>query len=131
MRSIILWIWQLPQNAAGFILSRNSDKAVVDFKTYSGAKIKFYWKQNFFNSGVSLGDYIILDRSNVNRLTVSHEYGHQRQSRILGWLYLPLIGLPSLIGNLYSRATHKSSKWYYRQPWEHWADKLAGIDKMR
>lgn len=44
-------------------------------------------------SGITLGNYIIVN--NIKHLR--HELGHTRQSKILGPLYLLVIGLPSLI----------------------------------
>lgn len=88
-----------------------------------------YFYKKFFNSGVSLGDYIILARKNRDYKTIHHEHGHQIQSRRLGPLYLIVIGLPSLLGNIYSRIFHKSAEWYYKQPWEAWADKLGGVER--
>jgi hypothetical protein len=52
---------------------------------------------------------------------------------ILGWLYLPLVGLPSIIGNIWDRLFHKKwssdrrEKWYYSRYPENWADKLGGV----
>ena len=66
-----------------------------------------------------------------------HEQGHQKQSRYLGWFYLIIIGLPSLLGNIYDRVAHKdwsskdSIKWYYNQPWEKWADHLGGVKRWQ
>ena len=79
-------------------------------------------------SGICLGDYIVLKRKD-NEDGIKHEYGHSIQSRILGPLYLLLIGLPSLLGNIYCSHFHKDSQWYYRQPWEHWADVLGGVQR--
>jgi hypothetical protein len=77
--------------------------------------------------GLSLGEYIFIGTGNFGGTTTLHETGHTRQSRLLGPLYLLLIGLPSLIGNIYNRIYHKGSAWYYKQPWEAWADKLGGV----
>lgn len=64
-----------------------------------------------------------------------HEYGHTIQSRYLGPLYLLVIGLPSILGNIWDRINHKtwmyskSCQWYYNQPWEKWADLLGRVDR--
>jgi len=52
--------------------------------------------------------------------------GHQKQSLYLGWLYLIIIGLPSVTGNLLNRVIDFD---YYKQPWEAWADKLGGVKR--
>ena len=130
---VLRWIWQLPQNLIGFLLTRSyymkSSRKVADGKRVD------VWFKPFFNGGISLGDFIILDNWYVGRQseqTVCHEYGHQRQSLILGWLYLPLVGLPSICRNIWDRLLHKKwcdknrIKWYYRGYPERWADVLGG-----
>lgn len=129
----VKWIWQLPQNLIGFALTR------TNVKIYFVGLKKVYIKHHFFNSGVSLGNYIILDETNLNCedlvTTVKHEYGHQKQSQILGIFYLIIIGLPSILGNLFDRVFHKKwsqkkrDKWYYSQLWENWADKLGDVKR--
>ena len=124
MKKVLLWLWQLPQNVAGWLLSRNAG-----IKVYDGITVHFKF---LFRSGVSLGNYIILDNIYLNfedliNDTVKHEHGHQIQSMHLGPLYLIIIGLPSMLGNIYSRIFHKDSEWYYKQPWEKSADKLGGV----
>ena len=87
-----------------------------------------------YRFGVSLGKYIIVHFSDCDPFTIKHEYGHTEQAKRLGWLYLILIGIPSAIGNIYDRIAHKKwteykrKMWYYKQPWEAWANKLAGIN---
>lgn len=121
---VLLWIWQLPQNCLGFLLSRGSN--YID---------GIYFK-NFFKSGVSLGDYIILDTGYLrvlpwNMNTVRHEKGHSKQSKILGPLYLIVIGIPSLVGNILFKIFKWPAENYYKQPWEAWADKLGGVKRNK
>lgn len=62
----------------------------------------------------------------LKRKTVRHEaVGHVAQSRMLGWLYLVVIGLPSLIW----AAVCQERKKYYNFYTEKWADRLAGIER--
>lgn len=125
IKTIGLIIWQLPQNLlALIILAFTRYKSIINVH----GSINLYVAPYFFNSGISLGNYIIL-QENYDAKSVLHEYGHCLQSQRLGWLYLLLIGLPSICGNMYSRIKHKSNKWYYAQPWEHWADKLGGVQR--
>ena len=57
-----------------------------------------------------------------------HEYGHCRQSEYLGWLYLIVIGIPSLIWCLcYNAEKRGGLKDYYKFYTEAWADKLGGV----
>lgn len=132
--NIIKWIWQLPQNLIGFLLTRK--KQYKSEKYIDGKWTNIYYK-SFFRSGISLGEYIILDYwycgKACSRQIFVHEYGHSKQSLILGWLYLPLVGIPSIVSNIWDRLFHKKwtsdqrEKWYYSRYPEKWADKLGGV----
>ena len=126
MKKIILFIWQLPQNFLGFLLSR---KASLQIKV----KNKTIYYKKFLNSGVSLGQFIILDnsiQSSKDLLNIIfHEIGHSKQSLYLGWLYLPVIGLPSFFRNIYARIFKKNDAWYYSGFPENWADKLGNVNR--
>lgn len=133
---IIKWIWQLPQNLVGFIYSRFAKKTS---EFYFKGKYAFVYFVPCFKAGVALGQYIILDpiykKISSGKLlkTVQHEYGHSVQSKYLGWFYLPLVGLPSIIGNIWHRLFHKNwtgdqkEKWYYSRYPENWADRLGDV----
>lgn len=132
----LLWIWQLPQNIIGFIFARFLSKESSTAYTYKNRYVKVFYSSHVMGTGVCFGEYIILDYNKYyNRMasyviqTISHEAGHRRQSRMLGPLYLLVIGLPSAIGNIIQRLFHKPSSWYYKQPWEAWADKLGGVHR--
>jgi hypothetical protein len=131
MKKVLLWLWQLPQNLLGLILTLNFKECMEDYY-FNDLTVGAVYFKPLFRSGVSLGDYIILDSEYLHYLTIigetlNHEHGHQKQSRILGPLYLIVIGIPSMLGNIYSRIFNKDSEWYYKQPWEAWADKLGGV----
>jgi hypothetical protein len=125
---ILLFIWQLPQNIIGFLISRFC-------KSCTKNDNKFYYG-NFFNAGISLGNFIIFDKRNIAQpdfeRSLKHEKGHQIQSKYLGWLYLIIVGIPSIIRNIYDRIAHekwsysKRKNWYYNGFPEKWADKLGG-----
>lgn len=141
----LLAIWQLPQNIVGFLVaapwSENTEKTtVVDEE--KGTKITVF-ARNLFRSGVSLGDFIIVDKVNLFSeipskvedaiTTVKHEHGHQLQSKIHGPFYLITVGLPSLIRNIWDRLFHKEwsyerrKKWYYSGYPEADADIFGGV----
>lgn len=132
MFKLLLILHQLPQCLVGFFLSRGCYT-----KTING--IKVYFRKSLMRSGISLGNYIILDSIydgwNCVRTSVAHEHGHQKQSLYLGWLYLPLVGLPSAVRNIIDRVFHKNwdsdkrQKWYYSHYPENWADKLGGVHR--
>ena len=117
------WIWQLPQNLVGVI--------------YGTCIKKYKYKSNPYNDcvaytkyspgAVTLGKYVFLWRfSNNKNFTIKHEHGHVKQSKILGPLYLLVIGLPSIVWACLNDkiAPNKSYYWFYT---EHWANKLSGV----
>lgn len=125
MKAFALWIWQLPQNLVGllFLLFIQGE---VKHKLGS---IKFYYAKTF-PGGITLGEYIIVGTKKEK--TVRHEFGHVKQSRILGPLYLPVIGLPSVIHagiNGIINCCDKSPYGYYHLYTEAWANKLGGLNK--
>ena len=128
IKEILLWAWQAPQNVIGLLLLLFYKKE----KQYHSLNGRLFFFTEEMPSGISFGNYIIINREDRGD-DMRHEYGHSIQSRILGPLYLIIIGLPSLAGNLYDRIAHKkwsweaSCKWYYSQPWERWADRLGGV----
>ena len=84
--------------------------------------------------GISLGKYSIVNtchyrldlRDALKRDSVRHEaIGHARQSLYLGWLYLIVIGLPSIINACLCNDKNK----YYRFYTERWADRLADVER--
>ena len=124
IKKILLYLWQLPQEIIGYFLV-----LILKGKQSKYGVIGIYTVPNLFHSGISLGDYIIFDsRIELSEIDVLHEYGHQLQSRFLGPLYLLIVGIPSLIGNIYSRVKNKSDAWYYSRFPENWADKLGGVN---
>lgn len=124
--NLVKYLWQLPQNLLGLLCVWLS-KAKLD-KDKS-----IYVAEYFFNSGISLGNYIILQDKLHDDATIAHEKGHQKQSLYLGWLYLIIVGIPSISRNIWDILTHKKwsyekrIKWYYGGYPEKWADKLGGV----
>ena len=128
------FIWELPQNVVGFIVKKVS-KAEL-YTTYKDAKV-YCWK---IYGGMSLGKYIFVpeyyketppeDMHPSIVHMIKHEYGHTIQSKYLGWLYIPVIALPSLIWagcfEWYREKTGKSYYWFYT---EKWANYLGGVEE--
>lgn len=113
--NFILYIWQLPQNLLGIL--------VKIFTKAKPIEHVHYWK---YNSGLSLGKYIFVNK-NASFNTIFHEKGHQKQSLYLGWLYLIIIGLPSIIWATLKTLGLFSNISYYKFYTEAWADKLSNI----
>ena len=131
---ILTEIWQLPQHIIAYIIMLVKHKSIKSVTNDDG--ILYYLVDNLFNSGISLGNYIFLDSNRCyDYKTIKHEHGHQIQSLMLGPLYLIVIGLPSITGNIINRITrmyfrkYYDPNFYYKQPWEAWADRLGGVDR--
>lgn len=120
-KKILLWLWCLPQNLVGLIVKH------VTKAEHKGNHYRF----SIECGSISLGEYIFLCPYHWRDITVlKHENGHRIQSRMLGWLYLPLIGLPSLIwAGCFEWYRKKYNVSYYSFYTEAWADRLAGISR--
>lgn len=119
MKEILLYIWQLPQNLLGllFLLFIRGEER----HTLNGISFYYCWG---FSGGISLGKYIIL--GDYCTKSVKHEYGHCIQSKKFGWLYLVVVGLPSLLHAWLCKCKRHS----YNDYWcERWADKLGGVER--
>ena len=123
MKNIILYIWQLPQNLIGLILIL----IIQGEQKHKYNNINYYYYDPF-PGGISLGNYLIVGSQHSQ--SIKHEYGHSIQSRILGPLYLIIIGIPSIIwAALYGPIIPRYKNNYYRFYTEKWADKLMNIKR--
>lgn len=128
MKKFFLYLWQLPQNLIGLILS-------IGCKKRNWFGINFYIKKKFFKSGISLGKYIIIDERYIAygdyqlSKICKHEKGHSVQSEYLGWFYLLIVGIPSFIRIIIKKIFKKSDKWYFSGYPEKWADTLGGVKR--
>ena len=125
LHTILHFTWCLPQTLLGLILrgcghgkiSRTTDPAIL------------IWVDWLNKSCFSLGRYIFYpnwlwyDYDN----TWVHELGHSRQSLLLGWLYIPVIAIPSVCW-FYLHKWFKLKCSYYWFYTEKWANRLAGIN---
>ena len=122
MKDIIMYVWQLPQNLLGLLLRA----------FYKGMDLEddiVIRRSPKMRGGISLGKYIIVSVW-TREMTVRHEIGHCKQPRKLGWLYLPVIGLPSIVwAGLYGWIIKETPSGYYKFFTEKWADKLGGITR--
>ena len=131
---ILTEIWQFPQHIIAYVIILINCKSIKLMVSKDG--ISHNLVDHLFDSAISLGNYIFLDSDgNFSYKTIKHEFGHQKQSLMLGPLYLIIIGLPSIIGNIIDRIKNKYFRryydpdFYYKQPWEAWADKLGGVER--
>lgn len=123
--NVLLFLWQLPQIIIGYVLTAFIREDVRCYP-YQDRRVVVIGSLRFLG-GVSFGHVIFLhanSRYGVSRLSVCHEYGHCRQSKMLGWFYLPIVGLYSGVRcglRLYRR------NGYYNAWCERWADQLGGV----
>lgn len=130
--NIVLFLWQLPQNLLGLLLSIILGYEIkIDFLGHCHhlpASLLFF--NSRIKGGISLGRYIIMTcRYLTDHNSWYHERGHSIQSIILGPLYLLVIGLPSLLWAAFYRNNEADPNGYYRFFTEKWADKLGGVKR--
>lgn len=95
IRNLILFIWQLPQHIValiyfGYLVMMCKDLG-VDSRYKQATVIPCVMR-----GAVTLGNYVFVGLNSEYRKTVKHELGHTIQSKILGPLYLIVIGIPSI-----------------------------------
>lgn len=124
--NILLFLWQLPQNIIGIIMSIWSCGTKYFYK--AGASNINVYKSTRMSGGISLGKFVIV-QARCSQTTIKHELGHCKQSQYFGWLYLIVIGLPSIIwAALHTYNKKIATKYsYYDFYTEKWADKLGGV----
>jgi len=152
--TLLLIIWELPQNILGYTMSRLWKKRLIilsqkelsylyGLEEIAGFKIYVadYYSQKSDKvlgklSGFSLGKYICMNSAH-DLTTLRHEKGHSKQSKTLGWLYLPMVGIYSAVFcNLWNKLFHKNwnkydkQYWYYKTRWtERQADKYGNVKR--
>ncbi len=118
---ILLAIWQLPQTLMGLVMMPFMGKK----NKVADRHFNFCWEATNMMGGISLGPIAYVSRG-MSQEAIAHETdGHTVQSKILGPLYLIIVGLPSIIHAwLYD---YKKSC-YYDFFCEKWANELAGLE---
>ena len=95
IRNLILFIWQLPQHIVAIIyfvyLVIMCKDLGVDSRYKQATVIPCIMR-----GAVTLGNYVFIGLNSEYKETVKHELGHTIQSKILGPLYLIVIGIPSI-----------------------------------
>lgn len=118
----ILVLWQLPQNLVGLCYWCISNP---NYKGKIGDILVF--ETDSKNGSVSLGNMVFVTSMTYNyKQTLKHELGHTIQSKYLGWLYLIVIGIPSVLW-VCARMVFKTlqKKNYNAFYTEAWADELS------
>lgn len=120
LENFLLYVWQLPQNLLGLLAFRRYRDSGTRDTECLWAKVRYSKRMK---GGVSLGLYIIVN-TKATPETLRHELGHSRQSRILGWLYLPMVGIQSFTHWMLHRGCCRERD--YHHFWtERWADRLG------
>ena len=125
IRNLILFIWQLPQHIValiyfGYLVMMCKDLG-VDSRYKQATVIPCIMR-----GAVTLGNYVFVGLNSEYKETVKHELGHTIQSKILGPLYLIVIGIPSItycgLRRIFPSLRKKN---YYNFYTEKWANNLS------
>ena len=119
-KDMLFYLWELPQNLLGLALTKALGPGVTE--PYKDARIL---RTEKMRGGISLGRYIIVNARQSSPFLDLHEWGHTRQSRLLGPFYLFAVGIPSLLWAVWWRPGRKRG--YFSFYTERWADRLAGL----
>ena len=124
LATVLLYLWQLPQNLLGLLLVKILRPE--DCYEMEGELLCYASRMR---GGISLGRYIILNITvkDYTGNSERHELGHARQSRMLGWFYLFVIGIPSILWAAWWNSSRPMS--YYSFYTERWADHLGGVNR--
>lgn len=124
--NILSYIWQLPQNLCGVLyknISKNNRISVIENDDSRSVGAEVYLQKS--NGGVTLGKYIFINQDYTDKeAVIKHECGHVKQSKILGPLYLIIIGIPSLLHAWFIHDYVCENSDYYHWYTEKWANKL-------
>ena len=132
LRSLLSdWVWQLPQNMLG-MLWKNIKKGSIITEISNDDIESVGAKAYLIKAGgaVTLGKYVFISQTYRDQsMVIKHECGHVKQSKMLGPLYLIVIGVPSILHtwlNDYIGCDEESGYSHFYT--EKWADKLMGSD---
>ena len=121
--AVLLYLWQLPQNLIGLVyLAFCFDRVKI---TKQGGAV--FYATKHVRGGMTMGRYVFISPKNIAREPVyDHEFGHVRQSKRWGWLWLPVFAIPSGLHCLFCRAAT-----YYHFYTERSANRLGGIPNYK
>lgn len=116
---ITKYLWCAPQLLVGLIVK-------VVTKAKKDERGLYIWKLGY---GLSLDEFIFVNE-NASENTIKHEQGHTKQSKMLGPLYLIVVGIPSAIWcHFFESYRKKHNVSYYDFYCEKWADELGGVKR--
>ena len=130
----LLLIWELPQNIVGAFYFIIHGVFAKTFIIDDGDSFEMYSDKQ--KGAVSLGVFRVYkseyygNAAQLVKLTRMHEKGHRIQSKILGPLYLIVIGIPSIIwAALHSSVRRLRTVDYFSFYTEKWADRLSNVKR--
>ena len=132
---LLLAGWESPQNILGVgrLLLAAARNRVRNLRC-EDERIMVELKEG---AAVSLGLFVLWTTEDnpyvpVGEENRAHEYGHSIQSRRLGPLYLPVVGVPSTLRVFYAVGHRlvRGRRWagYYDGFPENWADELGNVN---
>lgn len=126
---ILTYFWQLPQHLLATVLLIIYRNDIKEIRYYNHTVI--FIMKKYIGAGTSLGSFIFIKDIvlQLDNKVIKHEYGHSIQSLFFGWLYLIIIGIPSLCNYIIDLKNRKGSFWYYNRYPENFADKLGGVNR--
>ena len=116
----MMFLWQLPQNIVALIMLPFLGKMkLVRYDLYA-----FVFECQKMKGGISLGNFIFLSPNLAQKeSSILHELGHTLDSHRYSWLYLFIIGIPSMCWAMFKPA----DSCYYDFFTERRANKNAGL----
>ena len=131
-----LLVWELPQNVlGGALLALHGARRTVKSVRFERGRVMVELETI---GAISLGLFVFYTQKDnkyvpVGRENEDHEYGHSIQSRLLGPLYLPIVGITSEMRVAYALGHRhlRGRRWagYYDGFPEDWADRLGCVDR--
>lgn len=125
LHTLLHFTWCLPQTLLGLIIRGCGHDDILLIGNYPLMVETPWLKRSMF----SLGRYVFIpvDWLGIPNTAIWHEFGHSKQSLLLGPLYLPVIAIPSVCW-FWCHRWFKIKRSYYWFFTEKWANKLAHIE---
>ena len=98
---------------------------MTGYGSYHRIYVESYIRLLLWIQSLSLYIFVSQDYKDLTYV-IKHESGHVKQSKILGPLYLLVIGLPSIIHAALHHYVCKNPDYYHFYT-ERWANKLGGV----
>lgn len=127
MKEMLMYFWQFPQNLLA-IFALNYYRPTKMYKLEDGTELYY---SSRISGGLTLGKYVFVAATHYRykveisllRDTVRHNaIGHTKQSRLLGWFYLPAVLGSLALGKLLGKKKYEFGM-------EKWADKIANVER--